>query len=61
MPESHLKLNDVFEFIGIYTFDPELVDVSGTDDSSFDLMEDVSNQLPPSKVSVLRFTFVEMH
>ncbi|KAH0464809.1 hypothetical protein IEQ34_004912 [Dendrobium chrysotoxum] len=50
LPESHLKLNDVFEFIGIYTFDPELVHTSGTDDSSFDLMEDVSNQFPPNKV-----------
>ncbi|XP_020575358.1 mini-chromosome maintenance complex-binding protein [Phalaenopsis equestris] len=50
LPESHLKLNDVFEFIGIYTFDPELVHVSETDDSSFDLMEDVSNQLPLCKV-----------
>ncbi|PKU62213.1 mini-chromosome maintenance complex-binding protein [Dendrobium catenatum] len=50
LPESHLKLNDVFEFIGIYTFDPELVHMSSTDDSSFDLMEDVSNQLPPNKV-----------
>ncbi|KAL0922527.1 hypothetical protein M5K25_006517 [Dendrobium thyrsiflorum] len=50
LPESHLKLNDVFEFIGIYTFDPELCHTSGTDDSSFDLMEDVSNQLPPNKV-----------
>ncbi|KAK8955939.1 Mini-chromosome maintenance complex-binding protein [Platanthera guangdongensis] len=50
-PESYLKLNDVFEFIGIYTFDPHLVvNRSGTDDSSFDLMEDVSNYLPPSKV-----------
>lgn len=52
MPESHLKLNDVFEFIGIYTFDPELsVHKDTPDDSMFDLMEDdVLADLPPSKV-----------
>ena len=54
LPESHLKLNDVFEFIGIYTFDPELAVHKDTiEDSMYDLMEDdVLTHLPPSKVSV---------
>ncbi|KAJ6806447.1 mini-chromosome maintenance complex-binding protein [Iris pallida] len=51
MPESNLKLNDVFEFIGIYTFDPQLaVNKDDNDDPMYDLMEDVLDQLPPSKV-----------
>ncbi|WOL00015.1 hypothetical protein Cni_G08726 [Canna indica] len=43
MPESDLKLNDVFEFIGIYTFDRELAVYK--DDS-----DDPLAHLPPSKV-----------
>ncbi|KAJ6831676.1 mini-chromosome maintenance complex-binding protein [Iris pallida] len=51
MPESNLKLNDVFEFIGIYTFDPQLaVHKDANDDPMYDLMEDVLDHLPPSKV-----------
>uniref|UniRef100_A0A0D9UX68 Mini-chromosome maintenance complex-binding protein n=1 Tax=Leersia perrieri TaxID=77586 RepID=A0A0D9UX68_9ORYZ len=51
MPESQVKLNDVSEFIGVYTFDPELAAPSdNSDDIMFDLMEDVTAQLPPSKV-----------
>ncbi|XP_008782636.2 mini-chromosome maintenance complex-binding protein [Phoenix dactylifera] len=51
MPESHIKLNDVFEFIGIYTFDPDpVVHNDDSDDLMDDLMEDVMVHLPPSKV-----------
>ena len=58
LPESHLKLNDVFEFIGIYTFDPELAVYKDTNvDSMYDLMEDdVLSHLPPSKVSPFFFS-----
>lgn len=54
MPEGHIKLHDVFEFIGVYTFDPELaVHKDAHDDSMYDLMEDdILVHLPPSKVSV---------
>ncbi|KAM0875654.1 hypothetical protein ACQ4PT_036659 [Festuca glaucescens] len=51
MPESQVKLNDVGEFIGVYTFDPELAAPNdNSDDVMFDLIEDVTAQLPPSKV-----------
>lgn len=51
MPDSQVKLNDVIEFIGVYTFDPELAAPSdNTDDIMLDLIEDVTVQLPPSKV-----------
>ncbi|KAK1661867.1 hypothetical protein QYE76_050026 [Lolium multiflorum] len=51
MPESQVKLNDVAEFIGVYTFDPELAAPNdNSDDIMFDLIEDVTAQLPPSKV-----------
>uniref|UniRef100_A0ACD5TRH0 Uncharacterized protein n=1 Tax=Avena sativa TaxID=4498 RepID=A0ACD5TRH0_AVESA len=51
MPESQVKLNDVAEFIGVYTFDPELAAPDdNSDDIMFDLIEDVTAQLPPSKV-----------
>ncbi|XP_057979401.1 mini-chromosome maintenance complex-binding protein isoform X1 [Malania oleifera] len=50
-PESDLKLNDAFEFVGVYTFDPEIMtDKDDSDEFSNGLCEDVSNQLPPSKV-----------
>lgn len=48
-PESDLQLNDVFEFIGIFTFDPELVVKDDTDELS-DLCDDVLDDMPPSKV-----------
>lgn len=52
MPDSQVKLNDVIEFIGVYTFDPELAAPSDNpDDIMLDLIEDVTAQLPPSKVS----------
>ncbi|KAL3521301.1 hypothetical protein ACH5RR_019450 [Cinchona calisaya] len=50
-PESDLKLNDVFEFIGVLTFDTELKadsDEIGELDTS--LYEDAMTHLPPSKV-----------
>ncbi|KAM0889155.1 hypothetical protein ACQ4PT_027891 [Festuca glaucescens] len=51
MPDSQVKLNDVAEFIGVYTFDPELAAPNdNSDDIMFDLIEDVTAQLPPSKV-----------
>ncbi|KAK3163975.1 hypothetical protein QOZ80_1AG0010920 [Eleusine coracana subsp. coracana] len=51
MLESQVKLNDVVEFIGVYTFDPELAaPTDNPDDIMLDLMEDVTAQLPPSKV-----------
>lgn len=51
MVESQVKLNDVVEFVGVYTFDPELAAPSdNTDDIMLDLIEDVTAQLPPSKV-----------
>lgn len=55
MPESQVKLNDVAEFIGVYTFDPELAAPNdNSDDIMFDLIEDVTAQLPPSKVCLLQ-------
>ncbi|KAL6848125.1 hypothetical protein ACP4OV_022253 [Aristida adscensionis] len=51
MPESQVKLNDVVEFIGVYTFDPELAAPNDNpDDIMLDLIEDVTAQQPPSKV-----------
>lgn len=41
-PESDLKLNDVFEFIGVLTFDQ--------DELSNGFSEDVLVHLPPNKV-----------
>lgn len=50
-PECDLKLNDVFEFIAIYTFDPELVAYKeDADDLTDDLLDDPLMHLPPSKV-----------
>ncbi|OVA19671.1 Mini-chromosome maintenance complex-binding protein [Macleaya cordata] len=50
-PESELKLNDVFEFVGVFTFDPELmVHEDGSDEFSSGLCEDTLVHLPPNKV-----------
>ncbi|KAH7672495.1 Mini-chromosome maintenance complex-binding protein [Dioscorea alata] len=50
-PECDLKLNDVFEFIAIYTFDPEVVAYKeDADDLMDDLLDDPLMHLPPSKV-----------
>ncbi|XP_078177648.1 E2F target protein 1 (ETG1) [Carex rostrata] len=53
-PESQFKLNEVVEFIGIYTFEPELIASNNKedvdDDMMFDFMDDLATHLPPSKV-----------
>ncbi|KAJ8763975.1 hypothetical protein K2173_004839 [Erythroxylum novogranatense] len=46
-PESDLKLNDMFEFIGILTFDKELTEEKYDNDECSD---DMCIHLPPSKV-----------
>ncbi|CAK9135879.1 unnamed protein product [Ilex paraguariensis] len=49
--ESELKLNDVFEFIGVLTFDPEVTtDKDKSDESLNGFFEDALVHLPPSKV-----------
>lgn len=53
-PESELKLNDVFEFVGLLTFDPKLA----TEDNACNELlnglceEDALVHLPPSKVLI---------
>lgn len=51
-PESDLKLNDIFEFVGVLTFDPEVaVDKDDTSDELLNgFYEDALVHLPPSKV-----------
>ncbi|KAF3950867.1 hypothetical protein ACB098_06G130800 [Castanea mollissima] len=50
-PESDLKLNDVFEFIGVLTFDSEVsMDKDDQDELSNGFSEDVLVHLPPNKV-----------
>ncbi|KNA05591.1 hypothetical protein SOVF_188970 [Spinacia oleracea] len=50
-PESDLKMNEIFEFIGVLSFDPELaLSKDESDMQSNDLFEDDLVQLPPSKV-----------
>ncbi|GAB4827687.1 hypothetical protein Ancab_034573 [Ancistrocladus abbreviatus] len=50
-PESDLKLNEVFEFVGVLSFDPELkLDKDDSDELSIDLSEDYLFQLPSCKV-----------
>ncbi|XWS65611.1 hypothetical protein CRYUN_Cryun05aG0128500 [Craigia yunnanensis] len=50
-PESELKLNDVFEFIGVLTFDSELaVEKDHNDELSNSFYDDALVHLPPSKV-----------
>ncbi|KAI3470949.1 hypothetical protein Pfo_027612 [Paulownia fortunei] len=50
-PESDLKLNDVFEFVGIFTFDPDLtVDRDDNDELTDNFCEDALVYLPPTKV-----------
>lgn len=50
-PESDLKLNDVFEFIGVLTFDSEVsIDKDDQDELSNGFSEDVLVHLPPNKV-----------
>ncbi|XP_021769315.1 mini-chromosome maintenance complex-binding protein-like [Chenopodium quinoa] len=50
-PESDLKLNEIFEFIGVLNYDPELaLNKDESDMQSNDLYEDDLVQLPPSKI-----------
>lgn len=50
-PESDLRLNDVFEFIGVLTYDTEAKDDKGGDNElANSFPEDESVNLPPSKV-----------
>ncbi|KAG8473879.1 hypothetical protein CXB51_035974 [Gossypium anomalum] len=50
-PESELKLNDVFEFIGVLTFDSELaVEKDDNDELSNSFYDDALVHLPPNKV-----------
>ncbi|XP_057804674.1 mini-chromosome maintenance complex-binding protein [Salvia miltiorrhiza] len=49
-PESDLKLNDVFEFVGIFTFDPDLTVSRDDNEVMDDFCEDALLCLPPSKV-----------
>ncbi|XP_078447003.1 E2F target protein 1 (ETG1) isoform X2 [Wolffia australiana] len=55
LPESDIKLNDVIEFIGIYTFDPDTALHENNDGDEFlhSLTEDVSLHFPPSKILCL--------
>ncbi|VVB02908.1 unnamed protein product [Arabis nemorensis] len=49
-PESELKLNDVVEFLGVLTFDTNVMDMDSLDENSEDLSEAESVQMPPGKV-----------
>ncbi|XP_043703405.1 mini-chromosome maintenance complex-binding protein [Telopea speciosissima] len=50
-PESDLKLNEIFEFIGVFTYDPELtVHKDNSDEILSDFCEDALADLPPNKV-----------
>ncbi|OIW20034.1 hypothetical protein TanjilG_31952 [Lupinus angustifolius] len=49
-PESELKLNDIFEFVGILTSDPELDEDNEDGDLSNGFCEDPLHNFPPSKV-----------
>lgn len=58
-PESDLKLNDVFEFVGVLMFDSEpATEKDDTDECSNGFCEDALTQLPPSKV-LLQFTVTD--
>ncbi|XP_039002478.1 mini-chromosome maintenance complex-binding protein-like [Hibiscus syriacus] len=55
-PESDLKLNDVFEFVGVLTFDSELaVEKDGNDELSNIFYDDARVHLPPNKVPRLHY------
>ncbi|KAK4489326.1 hypothetical protein RD792_005130 [Penstemon davidsonii] len=50
-PESDLKLNDVFEFVGIFTSDPDLVEDRDDNDELIDsFCEGALVHVPPTKV-----------
>lgn len=49
--ESEIKLNDIFEFVRILTFDPELpVDIVDSDDIAQSICEEEVVHLPLSNV-----------
>ncbi|KAE8735745.1 Proteasome subunit alpha type-6 [Hibiscus syriacus] len=51
-PESDLKLNDVFEFNGVFTFDSELaVENDDNNELSNSFYDDALVHMPPNKVS----------
>ncbi|KAE8716311.1 protein WEAK CHLOROPLAST MOVEMENT UNDER BLUE LIGHT 1-like [Hibiscus syriacus] len=51
-PESDLKLNDVFKFIGVLTFDSELaVKNDANNELSNSFYDDALDHMPPNKVS----------
>ncbi|KAL9418716.1 hypothetical protein AB3S75_036632 [Citrus x aurantiifolia] len=50
-PESELKLNEVFEFVGVLTLDSDVMaDKDDQDESSYGFIEDELVHLPPEKV-----------
>ena len=50
-PEDDLKLNDVFEFVGVLTFDAETrADKDDSEEFTSSFCEDELAHLPPSKV-----------
>lgn len=55
-PESELKLNEVFEFVGVLTLDSDVMadkdDKDDQDESSYGFIEDELVHLPPEKVVV---------
>ena len=53
-PEDDLKLNDVFEFFGVLTFDAEISD-DKDDSDEFTSCEDELAHLPPRKVLTSSF------
>lgn len=51
--DSEVKLNDVFEFVGVFTFDnDDQVNVSEKDELADDFCEDVAAQFPTNKVMI---------
>ncbi|KAK6121773.1 hypothetical protein DH2020_044488 [Rehmannia glutinosa] len=49
--EPDMKLNDVFEFVGVFTFDPDLtIGRDDNDELTENFCEDASVSLPPTKV-----------
>ncbi|KAL9313778.1 hypothetical protein ACSQ67_019230 [Phaseolus vulgaris] len=49
-PESEMKLNDIFEFVGILTSDPELQEDNEDGDLSDGFSEDTLRHFPPNQV-----------
>lgn len=50
-PESDLKLNDVIEFVGIFTVDPDLTTDRDDSEAIDEFCEDALVYMPPSKVN----------